>query len=101
MEADIGKIESITRTFIIPKVWAITPNIDIINAIIPQQKPLINPEIILLYCGNDLWAQTIITGWASIVIKPIRANIIIDNIGIVLYVNANDNISGNVPHIER
>ena len=77
-------IVKIINTFIIPKFSAISPMKDIIRAIIPQQKPFMNPEIMLLYCGRVFCAQTIITGCANIVIKPINAKITIDIIGYCL-----------------
>ena len=85
----------------IPMFSATKPRIEVINAIIPQQKPFMKPEIILLYSGRTFCAQTKITGWASMVTNPINAKSIIENIGNVLYVKANMTISGNVPNIEK
>ena len=89
------------RTFIIPNFCANAPRKDINKAIIPQQKPLTKPATILLYLGKVFWAKTRVTGCASIVVKPISAKIVIDKIGIVLYVLAKAIIIGKVAHIEK
>ena len=72
------------KTFIIPYFCATAPKTDISKAIIPQQKPFTKPDTILLYLGKILWAQTKVTGCASIVVNPIIAKIDIDKTGIVL-----------------
>ena len=64
-----------------PKFWAKEPKIYKHNAIIPQQNPLINPAIMLLYCGNAFCASTNVTGCANIVVNPIKPNITIDSTG--------------------
>lgn len=89
------------KTFIIPYFWAIRPSPDKINATIPQQKPFTNPDTILLNSGKVFCDHTSTTGWASIVVKPIAANNIVDINSIVLYVSAKPSINGKVPHIEK
>ena len=64
-----------------PNFCATAPKIDMHNATIPQQNPLINPATILLYSGRVLCAQTIVTGCANIVVNPIAKNITSDNTG--------------------
>ena len=90
-----------TSTFIIPKFCAIIPKTDIQRAIIPQQKPLMKPETILLYSGSVFCAQTTAIGCESIVVKPIMENIIIEIIECSRYVNPNNSIIGKVAHIEK
>ena len=92
---------SAIKTLIMPNFCAIAPKNDIQKAITPQQKPLTKPATMLLYLGKVFCAKTNVTGCASIVVKPISAKIIIEKIGIVLYVKENINIIGNVAHIEK
>lgn len=68
-------------TFVIPKFSATNPNIDITIATIPQENPLINPEIMLLYSGKTFWAINIVTGVAIIVTNPIITKITSDKVG--------------------
>ena len=84
-----------------PKFCAIIPKKDIQKAITPQQNPFTNPATILLYLGKVFCAKTSVTGCASIVVKPIKANIIIEKTGMVLYVRANIISIGKVAHIEK
>ena len=79
----IGSKVKSNRIFMIPNFSAIIPIKDKHKATVPQQKPLINPAIILLYSGNVFCANTIVTGCASIVINPIMLNVNNEKIGIL------------------
>lgn len=96
-----GIADIITSTVTMLVACATNPIIDIAIATTPHENPLINPPIILLYCGSTFWARFIVIGVANIVTKPINANIIKDKIGMLLYVSINNIISGNVVIIEK
>ena len=93
-ENSAGIIETIINIFIIPNFSAAKPNNEIIIATMPQENPLIKPEIILLYSGSTFCAKSIVTGVASIMKNPVIINIPIDSIGNFSQVNVNSNING-------
>lgn len=73
--------EIINNVLIIPIFCAIIPISGRNIPTIPQLKPPMNPDIILLYSGIVLWAITILIDTDSIVTKPVKTKSANDNAG--------------------
>ena len=76
-----GNKDNTTSTLVIPYCCAVKPINDNSIATTPHANPFMNPATTLLYLGKIVCPITIVTGCASMVVKPISAKITIESIG--------------------